>query len=171
MEEITLGKKDGKICSWAKDSREGQVVDIINEMSNIITPEFMERIMSAPMAKCKSDSLFKFALEIGLTLDCIPNDLNIFCIAQDINTKESTKFILAPDKNEQDTITEMIKMINTECIGIRKEDNATVATDVFTIIANVVAQYCASDPQYKEAFLKVVKYWEDNMKPTEEPQK
>jgi hypothetical protein len=166
MENVLLGKieNDGKTCSWPEGSREAKVVQIINQMSQPISDELMKSIMNAPLAKCKSDSLFQLSLELGLTLDCIPDDLNLFFIAQDVNTKEATHMLLAPKaNNDSEKITELIRMVNNECIGTRTEDNQTVANELFTIIANVVAQYCASDPQYKEAFLNVIKYWEDNI--------
>jgi len=165
MEEVQLGKveNDGKTCSWPEGSREAQVVQIINQMSQPISEELMKAIMEAPMSKCKSDSLFAFALELGLTLDCIPDDLNILVIAQDDNTKESTKILQVPKKyNEGQRIDNLIQMLSSECVGTREEDGKTVANELFTIIANVCAQYCASDPAYKEAFLNVIKFWEDN---------
>jgi hypothetical protein len=169
MEEVQLGKieKDEKILDWPKD-REVQVKEIIEEMSKPITKEFMDSILSAPMAKCKSDSLFKMTLELGLTLNCIPDDINVLFIAQDINTKEGTHLLLAPQaKDESQKMGELINTLNNECIGTRTEDGQTVANEIFTIIANVCAQYCASNPQYKEAFLKVIDYWTEVLKNNE----
>lgn len=165
VDNVLLGKidNDGKTCSWPDGSREAQVVQIINQMSQPISDEFMKSIMEAPMAKCKSDSLFTFALEMGLTLDCIPDDLNILIIAQDDNTKESTKILQSPKKyDDAHRINNLIRMLSSECIGVREEDGQSVANELFTIVANVCAQYCAADPAYKEAFLNVIKYWEDN---------
>ena len=165
MDNVLLGKidNDGKTCSWPEGSREAQVVQIINQMSQPISDELMKAIMEAPMSKCKSDSLFKFALEMGLTLDCIPDDLNILVIAQDDNTKESTKILQVPKKyNEGQRINNLIQMLSSECVGTREEDGKTVANELFTVIANVCALYCANDPAYKEAFLNVIKFWEDN---------
>lgn len=161
MEEVILGKveENEKIASWPKD-REAQVNEIIENMSKPIDKDTMDSILNSPMAKCKSDSLFKMTLELGLTLNCIPDDINILFIAQDVNTKEGTHLLLAPQaKNDNNKMSELISMVNTECIGSRTEDGKTVANEIFTIIANVCAQYCASDLQYKEAFLQVVDYW------------
>lgn len=169
MEEVQFGKVENgeKILNWPKD-REAQVKEIIEEMSKPITKEFMDSILSAPMSKCKSDSLFKLSLELGLTLNCIPDDVNILFIAQDVNTKEGTHLLLAPQaKDENQKISKLINTLNDECIGTRTEDGQTVANDIFTIIANVCAQYCASNPQYKEAFLKVIDYWTDVLKENE----
>jgi len=165
MENELLGKieNDGKTCSWPDGSREAQVVQIIDQMSQPISDELMKSIMEAPMAKCKSNSLFTFALEMGLTLDCIPDDLNILIIAQDDNTKESTKILQSPKKyDDAHRINNLIRMLSSECIGVREEDGQSVANELFTIVANVCAQYCAADPAYKEAFLNVIKYWEEN---------
>lgn len=158
-------ENDNKTCNLPNDSREAQVVQIINEMNKPISDELIKTIMDAPMTKCKSDSLFKFALELGLTLDCIPDDLNLIIIAQDDNTGESTKILSSPKKyNDKQKIDNLIHLLSDECVGVRKEDGKTVANELFTIIANVCAQYCASDSTYKDAFLNVIKYWENNKK-------
>ena len=166
-DNILLGKveNDVKTCSWPTKDRKVQTLEIIEEMSKPIPDEVLDKILEAPLAKCKSDSLYKFGLEIGLTMDCIPNDLNVLVIAQDINTKESTKLLVTPTaKNVGESIDEMIKTVAAECYGTREENEEIVANELFTIFANVVAQYCAGDKKYEDSFINVVNYWKDILK-------
>ena len=164
MDNVLLGnvENNGKTCNWPTEGRAAQAVEIIKEMSKPIPQELLDDILNAPMAKCKSDSLFKLTLEFGLTLDCLPDNLNILMIAQDIDTKESTKLLVAPKKfTETEKLTEFIKMISGECLGTRQENGKPVANELLTIFANVIAQYCAVDPSYKESFLNAIDYWDN----------
>lgn len=155
-------ENDGKTCSWPKGDRRAQTIEIIKEMSRPISDDVLDKILEAPLAKSKSDSLYKFGLEVGLTLDCIPEDLNVLVIAQDINTGESTKLLVAPKAtNTGEVINEMIRTVSNECYGTREENGETVANELFTIFANVIAQYCAGDKKYEDSFINVINYWKN----------
>lgn len=166
MEEIMLGKipNDVKTCSWPQPGREAQTIKIWNRMQEPIPDDLLEKIRTAEITKCKSNALYEWALEIGLTLDFIDKDLNVIMIAHDPKTNESTQILHCCESEDPYTrVDKLIRTLDKECVGSREENGQKCASELFTIIANVVAAYCANDEQYEKSFKDVVEFWRNKL--------
>lgn len=146
------------------DKREKDIEEIL--ASSGVTPEQSEsikqKIKSSSVYKCKSDALFKYSLMIQLMFDYYDKDLDILFVIADPSTGETADFMHACkfQDNEPKTIDQLIRNVNRACQGSRIENGDRVASSLMTIIANVVAMYCAkSDAQY-ESFKSSVEHWQ-----------
>lgn len=155
---------DGKTCSWPQPGREAETIKIWNRMQAPIPPELLEKIRTAEITKCKSNALYDWAIEMGLTLDLVDKDLNVIMIAHDPKTNESTTMLHCCESDDPYTrVDKLIRTLDKECGGSRIENGQKCASELFTIIANVVAVYCAHDESYEKSFQDVVSYWKTKL--------
>lgn len=168
MEEILLGKipNDGKTASWPVEGREAKTIQIWNHMYEPIPDYLLEKIRTANITKCKSDSLYQWSLETSLTLDLVDKDLNIIMLAGDPKTGESTCLLHSCETEDQEKrIDKLIWLLNKECAGRRTLDNGeVVSNELLTILANVVAIYTAGKQEYEDSFMSCLNYWKDRIK-------
>ena len=168
MEEILLGKipNDGKTASWPVEGREAKTIQIWNHMHEPIPDYLLEKIRTANITKCKSDSLYQWSLETSLTLDLVDKDLNIIMLAGDPKTGESTCLLHSCETEDQEKrIDKLIWLLNKECAGRRTLDNGeVVSNELLTILANVVAIYTAGKQEYEDSFMSCLNYWKDRIK-------
>ena len=159
-ENIIIGNFNDKTCSWPTPEREAQTIKIINDMNNPIPKELLEKVQSSEMVNIKSDSLYQWALETALSLECVDKDINLLMIAEDVNTGEVTHVCHAAGTNDvQKRIDTLIRMVDKASQGRRNENNEPVANEIFTIIANICGVYCAQSPETLQSFMKVIEYY------------
>jgi len=173
-ENILLGKieNDNKTCSWPTPEREAKTIEIINNMQQQIPQELLDNIKNSDLMKIKSKSLYQWGLETALTLENIDKEINLFMIAQDPKTGEITHICHSCDTDDlEKRIDKLVRMINNACYGVREHNNEPVANEIFTIIANVCAAYCAQSEDTFKSFMHVVKYFIDINKEAEEKTK
>lgn len=169
-ENILLGKieNDDKICSWPTPEREAQTIEIINNMQQPIPQELLDNIKNSDLVKIKSKSLYQWGLETALTLENIDKDINLFMIAEDPKTGETTHICHSCDsENLEQRIDKLIRMFDKVCDGTRNDNDKPIANEIFTIIANVCAAYCAKSEDTFKSFMHVVKYYIDIKKESE----
>ena len=170
-ENILLGKieNDNKTCSWPTPEREAKTIEIINNMQQQIPQELLNNIKNSDLIKIKSTPLYQWGLETALTLENVGKDINLFMIAEDPKTGETTHICHSCDSdNLEQRIDKLIRMIDKVCDGIRNDNNEPVANEIFTIIGNVCAAYCAKSEDTFKSFMHVVKYYIDIKKELEE---
>ena len=166
-ENILLGKieNDNKTCSWPTPEREAQTIEIINNIQQPIPQELLDNIKNSDLVKIKSKSLYQWGLETALTLENIDKDINLFMVAEDPKTGETTHICHSCEsENLEQRIDKLIRMIDKACSTNNNGDNAN---EVFTILANVCAAYCAQSEDTFKSFMHVVKYYIDIKKEAE----
>ena len=166
-ENILLGKieNDNKTCSWPTPEREAQTIEIINNIQQPIPQELLDNIKNSDLVKIKSKSLYQWGLETALTLENIDKDINLFMVAEDPKTGETTHICHSCEsENLEQRIDKLIRMIDKTCSINNNGDNAN---EVFTILANVCAAYCAQSEDTFKSFMHVVKYYIDIKKEAE----
>lgn len=134
-------------------------------------PQYLyERINQSKIADCKSDALFKWAVETGLALDYVDNDLNIILLSCDPKTNESISLIHSCETEDSEKrIDKFIHLLDKECSGNSVLPNGQkTANELFTAMANIVAMYVGANESYRKSFENCVEYWQNRMK--EKPQ-
>ena len=167
-DNVLLGQipNDGKTASWPIEGREAKTIQIWNHMQAPIDEELLEKIRTANITKCKSESLYQWSLETALTLDLVDKDLNIVMLAGDPKTGESTCLLHSCETNDPEKrVDKLIRLFDKECAGTRKlRDGQSVSNELLTTIANVVAIYSAAKQEYEDSFMNCLNYWKDRVR-------
>ena len=167
MDNIILGKidNDGKTCSWPLPGREAETIHILENLQKSIPKELLDNIKNSSIVNIKSKSLYQWALETSLSLECVDKDINVLMIAEDIKTGEVTHICHTGESDDQQIrIDRLIKMLDKVSRGNITENNEPIANEIFTIIANVCAAYCAQSVENLGSFMKVVEYYTNLIK-------
>jgi len=167
-DNILLGQipNDGKTASWPVEGREAKTIQIWNHMQAPIDEELLEKIRTANITKCKSEPLYQWSLETGLTLDLVDKDLNIVMLAGDPKTGESTCLLHSCETDDPEKrVDKLIRLFDKECAGNRKlPDGQVVSNELLTTIANVVAMYASVKQEYEDSFMSCLNYWKDRVR-------
>lgn len=131
-----------------------------------VPQHLFDRIEKSNIANCKSDALFKWAVETGLALDYVDKDLNIVLLSGDPKTNESISLIHSCETEDSEKrIDKIIWLLDKECSGGHTlSDASKSANELFTAMANIVAMYVSASQQYRKGFEDCVNYWTNEMR-------
>lgn len=145
------------------DKETGKIIDTVTNMMRPVDPI----IIKSCQEMCKnvqSDALRTLMIEFMLTFnnDLIKDNVEFILIAHDTKTQEMTDFANPSDKMEYNE--RMSHLINLVENIVTANDGSGYANMYMTILANVVARYCAESEENKESFNKVIEFWKDKLK-------
>lgn len=145
------------------DKETGKIIDTVTNMMRPVDPKMVE-LCKKLTEGTESDSLKRFMSEMFLTCnsDLIKDYIDFIIIACDTKTHEIIDFVNPPqtvDHNER--MGRLIDLTEAAAIGSDKNGNAN---EFMTIISNVVARYCASDPSNYDSFKQIIEFWKNKIK-------